>query len=421
MTDAITATLPEHWRLLFELILIPLSWIPGVQDTLLNWAWEANGFWAAGLRRAFLLLPALLVIVVFWSTMLAFYTVPFRSGRGDFLVSLVGVWWEAGRSIWLFWVGIVRFFWVMVGWAWGLFRLTVELFFKALRRAFVTPFAMMDWMGRKYFKPGVPWLAFVMTIAWSALEALIFTFALLPTVTEIFYDISGFQGGVLLPPILFIFLFGLIAGSFAALQGLAEAIENRNPKQIVGMLVVELTVMFFEVFFLYRELVDAITPWLAAQTGGQLVLGLWTVIGLAAFGWIGIRAMTWFLFARYGTPALLAVLSRQTLSVQMAPGETVPDMPEADWWRGPINALKRENEWFKGRARELLELLSLPVLQLLAAAVNCATVVIAGRPAFRLPFTELEQVMARDTLVQALVRNRSSRVSRPRAEPARAD
>ncbi len=421
MTDAITATLPEHWRLLFELILIPLSWIPGVQDTLLNWAWEANGFWAAGLRRAFLLLPALLVIVVFWSTMLAFYTVPFRSGRGDFLVSLVGVWWEAGRSIWLFWVGIVRFFWVMIGWAWGLFRLTVELFFKALRRAFVTPFAMMDWMGRKYFKPGVPWLAFVMTIAWSALEALIFTFALLPTVTEIFYDISGFQGGVLLPPILFIFLFGLIAGSFAALQGLAEAIENRNPKQIVGMLVVELTVMFFEVFFLYRELVDAITPWLAAQTGGQLVLGLWTVIGLAAFGWIGIRAMTWFLFARYGTPALLAVLSRQTLSVQMAPGETVPDMPEADWWRGPINALKRENEWFKGRARELLELLSLPVLQLLAAAVNCATVVIAGRPAFRLPFTELEQVMARDTLVQALVRNRSSRVSRTRAEPARAD
>ncbi len=152
-----------------------------------------------------------------------------------------------------------------------------------------------------------------------------------------------------------------------------------------------------------------------------MVLGLWTVIGLAAFGWIGIRAMTWFLFARYGTPALLAVLSRQTLSVQMAPGETVPAMPQADWWRGPIEALKRENEWFKGRARELLELLSLPVLQMLAAAVNCATVVIASRPAFRLPFTELEQVMARDTLVQALVRNRSTRASRPRAEPARAD
>ncbi len=420
MTDAITATLPDQWRLLFELLLIPLSWIPAVQDTLLNWAWDSNGFWMAGLRRAFLLLPALLVVVVFWSTMLAFYTVPFRSGRGDFLISLVGVWWEAGRSIWLFWVGIVRFFWVMIGWAWGLLRLSVELFFKALRRAFVTPFAMMDWMGRKYFKPGVPWLAFVMTIAWSALEALIFTFALLPTVTEIFYDISGFEGGVFLPPILFIFLFGLIAGSFAALQGLAEAVASRNPKQIVGMLVVEFTVMFFEVFFLYRELVDAITPWLAAQTGGQLVLGLWTVIGLAAFGWVGIRAMTWFLFGRYGTPALLAVLSRETLSVQMGPGEAVPAMPEADWWRGPIDALKRESEWFKSRARELLELLSLPVLQLLAAAVNCATVVIAGRPAFRLPFTELDQVMARDTLLQALLTSRSGRV-RPRAEPARAD
>lgn len=413
MFDAIAATVPEQWQLLIQLLLLPLSWIPAVQATMFDWAWFAADGWLATLAmRTFVVLPVLLLIVVFWSTMLAVYTVPFRSDRGDFLVSMVGVWWEAGRSIWLFWVGFVRFLWVLVGWAWGLFRLTVELFFKALRRAFIAPFIMMDWMGRKYFKPGVPWFAFVATLAWAALEGLIFTFALLPTVSEIFYDISGFEGGVMLPPVLFIFLFGLIAGSFAALQGLAEAVEKRLPKQIVGMIVVELSVMFFEVFFLYRELVDAITPWLAAQTGGQLVLGVWTTLSLAAFGWVGIRAMTWFLFGRYGTPALLAVISRETLSVQTAPGEVPPEMPEPDWWRGPIEALKSESAWFRAQARYLLELLSLPVLQLLAAAVNCATVVIKGQPAFQLPFTDLEQVMVKDTLLQAL---RSGGTARRRA------
>ncbi|NIU60980.1 MAG: hypothetical protein GWN66_04855, partial [Pseudomonas stutzeri] len=76
--------------------------------------------------------------------------------------------------------------------------------------------------------------------------------------------------------------------------------------------------------------------------------------------------------------------------------------PEPDWWRGPINALKAENEWFRARSRELLELVSLPVLQLLAAAVNCATVVITSRQAFKLPFTTLENVMIKDALVQVL-------------------
>ncbi len=417
MIDAIIATVPEQWQLMFQLLLLPLSWVPQAQATMFDFAWNADTLLGLVLKRGFVLLPTLLLIVVFWSTMLAFYTVPFRSDRGDFLISMVGVWWETGRSIWLFWVGFIRFLWVIVGWVWGLLRLTVELFFKALRRAFVTPFAMMDWLGQKYFKPGVPWIAFVMTIAWSALEALIFSFTLYPTVREIFFDLAGLEGGFLMFPILFVFLFGLIAGSFAAMQGLAEAVESRRVSQIIGMLVVELSVMFFEVFFLYRELVDAITPWLAAQTGVQL--SIWTVLGMASFGWVGIRAMTWFLFARYGTPAMLAVLSRQTLSVQIQAGEMVPDMPESDWWRGPISALKRENEWFSAQARKLLELLSLPALQLLAAAVNCATVVIASRPAFDLPFTSLDQVMSKDSLLHSLMKQR--RLTTRRTETVHAD
>jgi len=246
---------------------------------------------------------------------------------------------------------------------------------------------------------GSPRVLLTATIAWCALEALIFTYTLLPTVSEVFFDLAGIEARQVMAPILFLFLFVVIAGSFASIQVLAEAWDRRQIKPIIQMLFVEFFVMFFEVIFLYRELIDAITPWIAANTGYQMSFG--STIALASFGWIGIRAMTWFLFGRYGTPALLAVLARDTLAVEssLAPR---PMAPQPDWWRGPIDALKAENKWFRAKSKEILELLSLPVLQLLAQAVNCATTVIAARPAFKLPFTDLASVMAKDTLIQVL-------------------
>lgn len=402
MFDAIAATLPEQWQAAFWLLSFPVAWIPEVQAAVFDFAWTTGSGAGALAARVLLLLPALLIIVTIWSTMLALYTVPFRSGRREFLVALVILWWEVGRSVWLFWVGVGRFLWMVVGWTWGLFRLAVELGFRSLRLMFATPFAMMDWLGRKYFKPGVPWLAFMLTVGWCALEALIFTFTLLPTVSEVFYDLAGFESRHVMAPILFLFLFVVISGSFASIQVLAEAWSRKQVKPVIQMLFVEFFVMFFEVVFLYRELIDAITPWIAANTGMQLGFG--TTLALASFGWIGIRAMTWFLFGRYGTPALLAVMAREEMAMQ-APAAERPRTLEPDWWRGPIDALKNEQDWFRARSRELLELVSLPVLQLLAAAVNAATVIVAGRPAFELPFTTLNQVMAKDTLVQVLKRH----------------
>ncbi len=400
MLDAIAATLPEQWQLTFQLLTFLIAWIPDAQATIFDFAWIANTHWATFFKRVFLLLPALLVIVAIWCTMLALYTVPFRSGRREFLVALVLLWWETGRSAWLFWVGIARFVWMLIGWAWGLLKLTLQLGFKSLRLVILTPFALLDWMGRKYFQPGVPWLAFLLTIGWSALEALIFTYTLMPTVSEVFYDLAGVESRTLMAPILWLFLFVVICGSFASIQVLAQAWERKDVKTFIQMCLVEFFVMFFEVVFLYRELIDAITPWIAANTGYQIGFG--GTLAMASFGWIGIRAMTWVLFGRFGTPALLAVLARETISVaEAAPGER-PRAPEPDWWRGPINALKAENEWFRARSLELLELMSLPVLQLLAAAVNCATVVITSRQAFKLPFTTIENVMIKDALVQVL-------------------
>jgi hypothetical protein len=172
---------------------------------------------------------------------------------------------------------------------------------------------------------------------------------------------------------------------------LVDAIRTRKTSQIVAMALVEAFVMFFEVMFLYRELIDAITPWIAQQTGFQL--GFFWTLALASFGWVGVRAMTWFLFGRFGTPALLGILARENIPGAQGAGATATSL-EPEFWRGPIAALKAEADWFKKEAREVFELLSLPVLQLLAAGVNFAVVVLLGRPVFALPFRSLEQVLA---------------------------
>src|SRR5437773_8455 len=120
------------------------------------------------------------------------------------------------------------------------------------------------------------------------------------------------------------------------------------------MVGVEITVALFEVLFLYRELIDAITPWLAQQ---GIELGVVGTLGLAFLGWTGVRGMTWFLFGRFGTPALLAILGRQAMEGQQGAARPSP-AADLEFWRGPINALKAEHEWFKKEAQHLVELLT---------------------------------------------------------------
>src|SRR3989441_1147345 len=133
---------------------------------------------------------------------------------------------------------------------------------------------------------------------------------------------------------------------------------------------------------------SAIAPWLAQQ-GFQL--GIVGTLGLALLGWVGVRGMTWFLFGRFGTPALLAILGRKAMEgVGAVRAAATADV---EFWRVPINALKAEHEWFKKEAQHLMELLTLPVLQLVASGFNFLVVVITGKPHFTLPFRSLDQVL----------------------------
>lgn len=388
-------SLPPAWREVVGAVVSLVAWIPAWQAELLRSVLSPSSSYVAVATSWLLLaLPALLLVVAIWSTMVSAYTMPFRSGRAEYLRSLAFCWWDAGRGVAVYWAGVGRFALLTAGLLWAGVRYAVATALRLLRSLVTAPAMAMDWTTRRYFKPGVPWLAFVLILAWSALEAGIFTFTLRPTMHEVLYDLTGAPPSPMaMTSILYALLFLLIAGSFACIQVLTESIDQRKPKAIVQMLFVEFFVMFFEVVFLYRELIDAVTPWIAQQTSGSVRLGLWSTLALASFGWVGIRGMTWFLFGRYGTPALMAILSRQTLRVAEAP-EVRPEESEFDWWSAMVNDLKAEQVWLRGQVERVLEALVLPMLQLLAAALNFCLVLVSSRPAFTLPFASMDEAMA---------------------------
>ncbi|HXF94771.1 MAG TPA: hypothetical protein VNI61_01590 [Gemmatimonadales bacterium] len=392
MQDSFGTTQTEQWSwILSQLatwIWAGLAWIVDWQTAVFQFVLGGGSLWGTVGLIALLLVPAAVLVAGVWGTMVALYTIPFRLARTpSLLTSLLMSWWDAGRMMWFYWVGIGRFAFVLVGWIWGLLKLAVSLVWRTIKGAVTSPFALLDSTSRQ---PGVPWIAFVLLIFWSAIEATIFTFTLRPTVSELLADLTGYElNPVIFVLILWFFLFILIGGSFACIQVLNEAIRTRQIGQIISMVLVELTVALFEVLFLYRELIDAITPWLAQQ---GVELGVFGTMSLAFFGWVGVRGMTWFLFGRFGTPALIAILGRQAMAGLEA--RSAGPIAEPDFWRGPINALKAEHEWFKKEAYLLVELLTLPVLQLVAAGFNFLVVLVLGRPYFALPFRSLDQVLA---------------------------
>jgi hypothetical protein len=381
MLNSLVAVEPFLSPAMMEQLLAPITWIFGVQRWLLDFFLYSPSGWVAAAKFVFLLFPLLLVLAGLWCTHLSLYTMPFRSGRIRFAQMMLLGWWDAARSVWHYWVGLFRFVLVAVGWVFTLARMAVRFLMETLRQVVIAPFSMTGRLSKSYFQPGVPWIAFLLLVFWCFLEATIFTYTLYPTVSEV------------LAPILFLFLLMLILGSFACLQAFLDTVKRREYKFLVQMLAVELFVMFFEVMFLYRELVDAITPWIAQQTSEQFRLGIGFTLSLAAFGWIGIRGMTWFLFGQFGTPPLLAFISRRPLAQSEEPAVGLPVEESTSWWRGPINDFKMEIEWLHSKSAELLEFLTLPVLQVLAAGLNFAIILLTSSPVMSLPLKSLKEVM----------------------------
>jgi len=394
MFDRIIELVPESWEGFIEFLITPIAWIPNVQGTLIDFFYFSSSGWTTTGKLVFFFFPVLLFIAGIWTTHLSIYTLPFRSQRVKFLSSLLVGWWDAARMVWLYWVGLFRLMGVAIGWVLMLTRLALMFIAEAIKQMLVAPFRMTGKMTRDYFQPGVPWIAFSLLIFWCFLEAVIFTYILFPMVGEILADLTGMEPSRFMGTVLFIFLLMLIMGSFACLNVLFEAVGKKDVKLIIQMVVVELFVMFFEVMFLYRELVDAIVPWIAQQTGERFQVGIVFILSVATFGWIGIRGMTWFLFGQYGTPPLLAFISRRP----MVHGDDAPEMVEEPvkqpvWWKGPMEDFKQEIGWLHEKGQEFMEYLALPALHVIAAGFNFVMILLTARPVFSLPFKGLKEIM----------------------------
>lgn len=156
---------------------------------------------------------------------------------------------------------------------------------------------------------GVLRRALILLLVWCALEGTVFAFAVRPTMSELLSDLTGFTANpIVIVVLLSIFLTIVVAGSFVCLQVLTDAIAAKQIGIILPMIMVQVAIAMFQVLFLYRELIDQITPWLAQQ---GMTLGTVATFGLASLAWVAVRGMTWFTFARSGAPALIALLNRQ--------------------------------------------------------------------------------------------------------------
>jgi hypothetical protein len=393
MFESFADLFPANWRPAILVLTAPFRWLVAWQGFMFRWGFGHDQTIGFVIAEVLLIVPLLLIVAGSWSSAASLYTVPFRSGRGRFLTLLLMTWWDAGRCILFFYTGMVRVLVAFLGWIIGAVRFALRMLKSLIIGLVRAPITLIQNSSRSYFQAGgMPWVAFLILMLWSAVEATIFTFTLTPTLKEVFDSLTGTEVSPrVMQPLLWVFLYMLVAGSFACVHVMTEAIKERKIGNIVSMVIVESAVMFFEVMFLYRELIDAITPWIAQQSGGTVQLGIGATIALASFGWMGVRGMTWFLFGRFGTPALIAFLSRQNIEQGNAPSVKHQEAPEL--WRAPIEALKAETKWFHEEARRMFELLSLPVLQLFAAALNFAVVMVQSRPMFRLPFNSLDDVL----------------------------
>jgi len=72
------------------------------------------------------------------------------------------------------------------------------------------------------------------------------------------------------------------------------------------------------------------------------------------------------------------------------------------WWQSSIEDFKREIDWLHAKSDELTEYLILPVLHILAAALNFGMVVLTSRPVFSLPFRDMKVVLQTGEILDAM-------------------
>ena len=91
--------IPEPWRELIDVLIAPLAWIPRMQHAMWDFFFAPAPWWLITAKYLFLVFPALLAVAAVWCTQLSIYTLPFRSGRAQFIPTMMLTWWDAVRAV----------------------------------------------------------------------------------------------------------------------------------------------------------------------------------------------------------------------------------------------------------------------------------------------------------------------------------
>lgn len=373
-------------NILLSILLFPLQF----QNEFLAFAWGAGDeLWIMVAKRLLILLPAAIIILGSWLTILCSITVIVRNNRQEYIVSLLMAWWDLGKSIISFWGGIFKFAFVLVMGLLGLLKVIILGLWSMVQEVIFMPFRMLKNVGQNVLSSNIPWVAVNLTLLWAIIEATIFTYVTTPLVIDTFSNITGESlaiGFIRIP--LFIFLFFVVLGSYAVLSTMVDVVKQKNVSAILGITVIEIIVLMVEVVFLYREFVDSLVPWLA-QYSEDFELGVFWTLAISAFAWFGIRSLSWILFASHGTPTIMRVIQGKGLSTEKRKESTtkITDI-SFDF----MTKIKQDSEWIQNKSEDVLAAFMLPPLQVVAAGLNFLTLLFIGKHLFDLPFNKFSDI-----------------------------
>ena len=385
------------WKVILSILFFPLLF----QYEFLNFAFGADDlFWVAFLKRLFLFLPVLSIMLGCWVTIPCVLSVVFRTQRTEFVITFFLIWWDLGKAIFSFWGGILKFRLVLTTAILAFLKLLVVGIWVLIQDLFFIPIQLLKNLGVGVFEAGVPWIALVLTLIWCVIEATVFTFVTTPLVMDTLSNLTG--GGIseaFLRIPLFLFLLFLILGSYAVLSTWTDALSSRKIGTILKIGIIELVALFVEVVFLYREFVDSLVPWFDQHTSGDFQLGIAGTLAIASLAWLGIRGMSWVLFASHGIPLIMAIIQGSALKV--AEGASSGKKQQLMEIR-LSEQVRKEFEWAQEKGNEVSNAFLLPPLQLLAASVNFCTFLFTSIPIFEIPLTKADQIMSSKGLLETV-------------------
>lgn len=402
----------------FSQVVVSVLFFPTFfENSVAVFVWGAGDpWWLMAAKRVFLLLPAGAVLAALWASILCLLSIIVRQKRVEFTKAFLLTWWDLGKSIFAFWGGFFKFLFVLASSIFAFARVLVTGVWLLVQDILLVPFRVIKTVALNISAPGLPWIAVTLTFIWCLVEAVIFTYVMTPLVMD---TLSNMTGGELTEAFiripLFLFLLFLILGSYAVLLNFTEALQTRKVGTILKIAAVELVAVMVEVMFLYRELVDSLVPWFAQHASKDFDLGIGGTMAIAVLAWLGVRGMTWFLFASHGVPVITAIIQGRGLKPTEA-GERARMENTFAYTVGFYYHFKTDMKFIQAKGDDLLGAFILPPLQVLSAVINFCTLLVAGHALFQIPFKNIRDVAhSQDLLVSPKTKKVRKETRRPQS------